>query len=81
MIWMFHFLAAAEPFLPISYQPVPNWADRGKLKIQVNSTQVHNQMNHPVQHFPYNLLFCQPLAISQKCTLILAIVSMKMYCH
>ena len=39
----------AQLFLLKSHQPKQNWADCGATKIQVNPTQVSEQMNHRVQ--------------------------------
>ena len=39
---------AAQPLLPNSHQPKQNWADNGTVKIQVNPTQVRQEMDHPV---------------------------------
>ena len=44
----------AQPFLPNSHQPSQNWADRGRLKIQVYPTQVRDQVGH---HVYKNCLF------------------------
>ena len=38
----------SQPVLPNSLQPQQNQADSGTLKIQVNPTQVHEPMGHPV---------------------------------
>ena len=37
---------SAQPLLPNSHKPRPNWADSGALTIQVNP--VHKQIGHPV---------------------------------
>ena len=39
---------AAQLLLPNSHQPKQNWADSERTKIQVNPTQVSEQMKHPV---------------------------------
>ena len=38
----------AQPLLPNSHQPKQNWADSGTVKIQVNPTQIRQEMSHPV---------------------------------
>ena len=40
---------AAQPLLPISHQPKQNKAEDGTNKIEVNPTQLSDQMDHPVQ--------------------------------
>ena len=39
---------AAQPILPKSNMPKQNWADRGTTKFKVYTTQVSDQMGHPV---------------------------------
>ena len=39
---------AAQPLLPISHQPKQNQAEGGTNKIEVNPTQLSDQMDHPV---------------------------------
>ena len=39
---------AAQPLLPISHQPKQNQAEGGTNKIEVNPTQLSEQMDHPV---------------------------------
>ena len=46
-----------QPVLPNSHQPQQNEADGGTLKFQVNPTQLHDQMGHPVFTFAF-LTFC-----------------------
>ena len=52
---------AAQPLLPISHQPKQNQAEGGTNKIEVNPTQLSDQMDHPVVclisgiHFRFNL--------------------------
>ena len=38
----------AQPLLPKSHLPKPNWADSGSAKIKVNPTKVRDLMEHPV---------------------------------
>ena len=42
------FCPAAWPLLPNSHQLRHSWADSGTITIQVNPTQVPDQMGHPV---------------------------------
>ena len=40
---------AAQPLLPNSHQPKQNRADSRRVKIEVNPTQVGQEIGHPVQ--------------------------------
>ena len=42
---------AAQQLLPNSHQPRQNRADSGTAKIQVNPTQVLQEMGHPVEQW------------------------------
>ena len=48
----------AQPLLPNSHQPVQNWAERGTLKLQFNTTRFYDHMERPV-HDTYPLPFIQ----------------------
>ena len=49
LTWNLRVPLSCQPLLPNSHQSRQNQADSGTLKFQVNPTQVHDQMRHPVQ--------------------------------